>query len=501
MQNNQDIQIIVSLIQKGKRASAKVLKKIILTEGQIAFCEDIKPIEYCFMIAHDYKSRPKCLVCGSKTSFETVFKGFKKYCSIKCATKINNNSENNKIKVKNLKTKLDARYHQSILDATNEYCSNDIYTVKEVEEKYNIPGGRLRKNLRINGLIHKKTKGQNFKNKSDKRLFSKEYFEDCIKNKHTLKFTAKDLNVAANTVRIYALNHDIKFPGSSSTCELEIKAFVESLGLNTILHDRKALYNINNYYKKIPEIDIFIPEKTFGIEFNGSYWHSKLSKNSHLNKQIVAENSGVNLIQITDYEWFYSENKIKSIIKSKLGVNNNIIGARECTVHKLKASDANKFFDENHLQSASRTTIAYGLYNKDKLISCMSFSKPRFNKKYDYELIRFANTLDTTVLGGFQRLLKTFRNEYKGSIISYANRRLFNGEIYKSAGFKELHTTPPGYIWINHDLNIISRYKTQKHKLIKNIGENISHLSEPEIMENLGYSKLWDCGQKVFILE
>ena len=131
----------------------------------------------------------------------------------------------------------------------------------------------------------------------------------------------------------------------------------------------------------------------------------------------------------------------------------------------------------------------------------MSFSKPRFNKKYDYELIRFANTLDTTVLGGFQRLLKTFRNEYKGSIISYANRRLFNGEIYKSAGFKELHTTSPGYIWINHDLNIISRYKTQKHKLIKNIGENISHLSEPEIMENLGYSKLWDCGQKVFILE
>jgi hypothetical protein len=53
------------------------------------------------------------------------------------------------------------------------------------------------------------------------------------------------------------------------------------------------------------EIDIYIPSKKIGIEFNGTYWHStevKLDRNYHLEKSKLAEQKGVRLIHIYEYE-------------------------------------------------------------------------------------------------------------------------------------------------------------------------------------------------------
>jgi hypothetical protein len=38
----------------------------------------------------------------------------------------------------------------------------------------------------------------------------------------------------------------------------------------------------------------------------------------------------------------------------------------------------------------------------------MTFGKPRFNKNYEYELVRFASKLGTKVIGGAGKLLKYF---------------------------------------------------------------------------------------------
>ena len=48
--------------------------------------------------------------------------------------------------------------------------------------------------------------------------------------------------------------------------------------------------------------------------------------------------------------------------------------------------------------------------------------KPRYNKNYEYELIRYAASKH--VIGGASKLLKYFERNYKPkSIITYADRR------------------------------------------------------------------------------
>lgn len=54
----------------------------------------------------------------------------------------------------------------------------------------------------------------------------------------------------------------------------------------------------------------------------------------------------------------------------------------------------------------------------------MTFGKSRENKKYEYELYRFCNKINTNIIGAFSKLLKYFEKKYEPkSLISYGNRR------------------------------------------------------------------------------
>ena len=98
-----------------------------------------------------------------------------------------------------------------------------------------------------------------------------------------------------------------------SNKEQEVYEFV-----NTICSDAIQSYR-ERYHDK--EIDIFIPSKKIGIEFNGLYWHSEsvsLANNSSpkkdYEKYLEFNEAGIRLIQIFEDEW---ENK-KEIVKSRI---------------------------------------------------------------------------------------------------------------------------------------------------------------------------------------
>ena len=96
----------------------------------------------------------------------------------------------------------------------------------------------------------------------------------------------------------------------------------------------------------------------------------------------------------------------------------------------------------------------------------MTFGKPRFNKNYEWELIRYATAKH--IIGGAGKLLKYFERNYKPkSIITYADRRFSQGNMYYKLGFTTINFTEINYWWITDDLRL-SRYQTQKHKF-KNI--------------------------------
>jgi hypothetical protein len=158
------------------------------------------------------------------------------------------------------------------------------------------------------------------------------------------------------------------------------------------------------------------------------------------------------------------------------------------------------FLDNNHLQGNVNAAINIGLYYNDELVSIMTFIKSRYNKEVEYELLRFCNKLNTSVIGGASKLMSCFINTYKpNNIISYANRRWSQGNLYEKLGFTFTHNTLPNYFYYkNGDLE--SRVKYQKHKLKDKLEVFDDSLTESENMYNNGYRKIYDSGNKVYIL-
>lgn len=280
----------------------------------------------------------------------------------------------------------------------------------------------------------------------------------------------------------------------SSQAEKEIVDIIKNLipGIWIIEKDRKILGG--------RELDIVLPDYGLAIEYNGIYWHSSahVDKSYHYNKTKEVEDFGYQLIHIYEDDWINHKNIIISRLSSILNKVKKIY-ARTTVVNKVSTKEAEIFFNNNHLQGYTTAKYTYGLYLSGELVSCMSFSTPRFAKDYDYELVRFANKLGFSVLGGASKLLHHFRKEYTGSIISYSNKSWSTGDLYKKLGFTYTHSTSPGYKYYK-GLNSLSRYSCQKHKLKVLFPEIYSeNKTEEQIMLEAKYLKVYDSGNDVWI--
>lgn len=274
--------------------------------------------------------------------------------------------------------------------------------------------------------------------------------------------------------------------------------FVKSIYAGEIIENDRIM--INPF-----ELDVYIPLKYIAIEFDGDFWHSDAvgkDKHYHIKKTELCSEKGIRLIHIFEHEWDNKQNIVKDRIKSALGIYDRRIYARKCIVHEIDIKDANDFLERNHLQGACCASVCLGLYHGNELVSVMTFGKPRFNKEYDWEMIRFSSCLGTQVIGGAGKLLAYFRKSYAGTIISYADRRYSDGGLYRAIGFHEIGVSDPNYVWVNGKGAMLSRYKCQKHLLEKVIGDKFNpSLSESENMTANGYMKVYDCGNLIYVLE
>lgn len=275
------------------------------------------------------------------------------------------------------------------------------------------------------------------------------------------------------------------------------------------LHTIFSEAHINNRtaLKNGQEIDLYMSEQRIGIELNGGYWHSDIfkDKNYHQNKRLLAEKLGIHLINIYEYEWNNPEykNKIINYIKSIISNNSKILYARNTHIKEIDNQSAKEFEERYHLQGGINSEINVGLHVDNKLIGLMSFSKSRFDKSYDYEITRLVFKDDIKIVGGSERLFSYFIDRYNPkNIVSYCSLDVFTGEVYSKLGMQLDSITEPGYVWWNCKLNsnssVLSRYKTTKSNLIK-LGYGSLGDTEDEIMANLGYYKIYNCGNKKFI--
>ena len=282
-----------------------------------------------------------------------------------------------------------------------------------------------------------------------------------------------------------------------SNFENEINDFINSLNIKTIKKERKIL-NGN-------EIDIFVPNYNLGIECDGLYWHSELYKNMnyHLEKTLKCNEKNIRLLHIFEDEWINKQNIIKSIISNILHKNENKIYARKCVIKNVDNQIKQSFLNDNHLQGDVISSINIGLYHNDELISIMCFGKKRLNLGHknvienEYELLRFCNKLNTSVIGGASKLFKYFIKTYNpNEIISYCDRRYGKGLLYEILGFKFKHFSKPNYYYIIGN-NRKNRFKFRKNELVKQGFDK--NKSEHEIMKEQKIYRIYDCGNYVFL--
>lgn len=277
--------------------------------------------------------------------------------------------------------------------------------------------------------------------------------------------------------------------------EKEVFEYLKTLGESLIQSDKELLSGL--------ELDIIIPDKKIAIEYNGTYFHSQefKEKKYHLKKTEEVISKDYRLIHIWEPDWYNKKEILKSMIAQICGKTKNIIYARKTSIKEIDRVEANRFLELNHLQGQAVGKHHYGLFYQDELVSVMTFSKLRkatglTHKEGSYELLRFCNKLNYSVVGGASKLFNFFiRSRNPQEIITYANRDWSIGQLYTNLNMTFTGYTPPGYFYVKSRYKY-SRFQFQKHLLVEQ-GANPAY-TEYEIMLDRGYSRVWDCGNLKF---
>jgi hypothetical protein len=279
--------------------------------------------------------------------------------------------------------------------------------------------------------------------------------------------------------------------------EDEMIDFIKELGIINIESNNRTI--LNGF-----ELDIYLPDQKIAIEMCGVLWHSfgttfpnnshkeKIEKTKHLEKYNKCKNLGISLITIFDNEWMINRDIVKSIIANKLGKTKNKIFARKCVFKEISKDESLIFLEKNHIQGKCKYSKSYGLYYHNEIVSMMSFGNRKLGRgNAQYELVRFCNKLNTSVIGGASKILK---NSKIYSFISYCDLRYSSGGLYNTLGMNLIRTSPPNYFYTLDKINLQHRMNFQKHK-ISSPGDN---RTEWEIMYDKGYRRIYDCGNLVF---
>ncbi len=300
-----------------------------------------------------------------------------------------------------------------------------------------------------------------------------------------------------------------KCSNNISKPEQDIADFIRDNYKGTVIQNDRVVLNGK-------ELDIYLPDLGFAIEYNGLMWHSfgkhksekfdnyslvHGNKNNHLIKTKECEKKGIQLFHIFENEYTQKQDIWLNIIKDKLQKNQKI-GARKTTIKEITPKEQRDFENNNHLQGQGLSSIRIGLFYEQELVSLMTFGKARLSKKYQYEMIRFCSKIGYTIQGAASKILNYFEKKYNPlSIVSYANRRYSVGNLYNQLGFKLEHTSKPNFFYFDREYILYSRQKFQKHKLKKELEFFDNNKTALMNMFDNDYRVIYDSGNMVFVKE
>jgi hypothetical protein len=241
----------------------------------------------------------------------------------------------------------------------------------------------------------------------------------------------------------------------------EIAFFLSELPFK--FRQKSAIINTNTHF--------YCPEKHFLIVCIELF--PTVECKSVAIKESIANDNALRTICISEDVWRTKTEIVKSRIRAIFGISQRI-PARLTKVQRIDKPTLDRFLNDNHLQGTVTAKLKYGLFlppqyfrifnahfllnqvdDRPLLVAVASFSNSktiiRNGEAFrSYELIRFANLLNCTVVGGLNKLLKNFiREQNPDDIMSYADRDWSDGNSYQQTGFELIEATSPQTFLVN----------------------------------------------------
>ena len=219
--------------------------------------------------------------------------------------------------------------------------------------------------------------------------------------------------------------------------------------------------------------------------------------NYHMSKSMLAEENGYRCIHVWDWDdW----NKIAIELSSSL----DVVDSRSCEVREIGIRDCNEFMENNHIDGSCRGDVCIGILFCGNIVSAMMFSKTKYSR--DFELLRYCSSKHVDC--GGELMLNLFKSKYEfDSIIVRCDRSKQNCNLYTDLGF-ELYSdsVAPNRHWYN--------MKTKMHIMDNDITDDVLRrligvnrdlqtidAKTEDIMVNLGFVDVYDCGTSVYIIK
>lgn len=272
-------------------------------------------------------------------------------------------------------------------------------------------------------------------------------------------------------------------------------AFKALLERNGIAFKAEQLHNGKWYDFEVGNSLIEInPAATHNSTWSPYGDHKGIDKNYHKNKSQLAADCGYFCIHVFDWD---DESKIINKFKPMQEVR-----AEACEIKEVGAEEAKSFLNAYHPQNSTNAKVRLGLFFEGKLVELMTFGNPRFNKNYQWELLRLCARPGYHIIGGKDALFGRFKEKYGPSdVLVYCDLSKLSGKIYESLGFRLLKKAQPSLHWYNpktgtHITNTFLWAKGFDRLFGTDYGKQANN---NELMLLHGFVEIYDCGQATFV--
>lgn len=149
----------------------------------------------------------------------------------------------------------------------------------------------------------------------------------------------RNAGTIAKAARLHGLNGMFNTHAKTSGMENEVRDYVRSLGFDgcadtTVLGGR--------------ELDIYVPERSVAIEFDGQYWHSDEvlhDPNHQLAKTEQCLSKGIRLFHVFEWEWTIRRGACETMLSSALDSVRHV-DADVLSVSEIDGGDSMAFIEE-----------------------------------------------------------------------------------------------------------------------------------------------------------